>query len=69
VSAAGEALQMLPPRVPRFWLATEPVQEADWAMSGRSAAMALLRRMSVKVVPEPMWMASSSRPMKRSSRR
>jgi hypothetical protein len=29
VSAAGDALQMLPPSVPRFWLAMEPVQDAD----------------------------------------
>ena len=39
MSAAGLALQMLPPRVPRFWLAMEPVHEADCMRSGRSAAM------------------------------
>jgi hypothetical protein len=29
VSAAGEALQILPPSVARFWLAMVPVHEAD----------------------------------------
>ena len=29
---------MLPPRVPRFWLAMLPVQEAAWTRSGKSAA-------------------------------
>ena len=60
VSAAGEALQMLPPSVARFWLAMVPVQEADSMSSGRSAAISALRRMSVKVAPEPMWIASCS---------
>ena len=36
MSAAGEALTMLPPRVPRFWLAMEPVQLAAWVRSGKS---------------------------------
>ena len=27
---------MLPPRVPRFWLAMEPVQLAAWARMGNS---------------------------------
>ena len=67
MSAAGEALQRLPPRVARFWLAMEPVQEADWVRSGRSAAMAGLRRMSVKVVLAPMVMVVGVTWMKRSS--
>ena len=69
MSAAGEALQMLPPRVARFWLAMEPVQEADWMRSGRSRAMWALRRMSVKVVLAPMAMALGETWMKRSSLR
>ena len=39
MSAAGEALQILPPRVARFWLAMEPVQEADWMRSGSDSAI------------------------------
>ena len=50
---------MLPPRVPRFWLAMLPVQLAAWVRRGKSLAMVGWRRMSVKVVPEPMVMASS----------
>ena len=40
----------LPPRVPRFWLAIEPVQEAACASNGRLERTAGWWRRSVKVV-------------------
>ena len=69
MSAAGLALTMLPPMVPRFWLAMLPVQLAAWVRSGKSSAMTGCLRMSVKVVPAPMVIASRMTSMKRSSLR
>jgi hypothetical protein len=60
---------MLPPSVPRFWLAIEPVQLAASARMENSFAMTRCLRISVKVVPAPIMMASGVTSMKRSSSR
>ena len=47
-SAAGEPFTRFPPRVARLWLATEPIQLAARASSGRSAATTAFLRKSRK---------------------
>ena len=53
LSAAGEALQTLPARVPAFWICTPPISRAasfsPSKQGGRSARMR-----SVQVTPAPM---------------
>ena len=53
-SPAGEALQMLPPMVPRFWIWAAPIVAAASARAGSRARMTGERRSSVHVVSAPM---------------
>ncbi len=69
MSAAGDALAMFPPIVPRFWVATPPVSAAARQTSGHSACSASDRITSAYVVIEPTTISSSVTSTPRSSPR
>ncbi len=60
---------MLPPMVPRFWLAIPPVQPRTLANNGNSLLIVSCSRKSVYVHPAPIWISSAEISMRRSSGR
>ena len=53
MSPAGEALAMLPPSVPRFWIWAAPIVDAASTRAGRYSRQRAERRISVYVVSAP----------------
>ena len=68
-SPAGDAFTILPPKVPRFWLAIPPVQLAARASKENSRVIISCCRKSVYVQPAPIWISSSETSMRRNSGR
>ena len=58
MSPAGEALAMLPPSVPRFWIWAAPIVAAASTSAGRCSRQSAERRISVYVVSAPRTSAS-----------
>ncbi len=67
MSPAGEALAMLPPSVPRFWIWAAPMVAAASTRAGRCSRQSAERRISVYVVRAPRTRPSASSEIPRSA--